>query len=112
MSGLMRNVIDQVLRTMGEEERAQQVNYVTDRMIEKMNNEERVSLLLAIIDRVMSNLSPEERVELASHVAQRMSGDSAQPVASEQQSAGAPDERERNEAAPAADGPPHPRERD
>lgn len=68
MSGLMRNVIDQVLRNMSEEERAQQVAYVTDRMIEKMDNQERVVLLLAIIDRVMSHLSPQERVDLAARV--------------------------------------------
>lgn len=61
MSGLMRNVIDQVMRSMGEEERARSVEYVTDRMIEKMDNTERASLLLAIVDRVINNLTPSER---------------------------------------------------
>lgn len=74
MSALMRNVIDQVLRNMGEEERAQSVNYVTDRMVERMDNQERVALLLAILDRVMSNLSSDERVALAEQVARRLSG--------------------------------------
>jgi hypothetical protein len=72
MSGLMRNVIDQVLKNMGEEERARSVEYVTDQMIAKMDNPERVELLLAIIDRVMSNLSPEERVAVGARVAERI----------------------------------------
>ncbi len=73
MSGLMRGMIDQVLKNMGEEERAQSVNYVTDRMVERMSNAERVDLLMAILDRVMSNLSPEERVGLADQVANKLS---------------------------------------
>ena len=68
----MRNVIDQVLRNMGEEERARSVEYVTDQMIAKMDNRERVELLLAIIDRVMSNLSSEERAAAAARVAERV----------------------------------------
>ena len=72
MSGLMRNVVDQVLKTMSEQERAQQVNYVTDRMIEKMGNQERVALLLAIIDRVMSNLSADERADFREQLARQL----------------------------------------
>ncbi len=72
MSGLMRNVIDQVLKNMGEEERAQSVNYVTDRMVEKMDNQERIALLMAIIDRVMSHLSAEERADLVQRLAGRV----------------------------------------
>ena len=37
MSGLIRGMIDQVLKNMGEGERKESVNYVTDRMIEKSN---------------------------------------------------------------------------
>lgn len=74
MSGLMRGMIDQVLKNMGEDERAQSVNYVTDRMVERMSNEERIALLMAILDRVMSNLSSEERAELATRVAGKLSG--------------------------------------
>ena len=73
----MRNVIDQVLKNMGEEERARSVEYVTDQMIAKMDNRERVELLLAIIDRVMSNLSSEERVAAAARVAERVSASPA-----------------------------------
>ena len=80
MSGLVRNLIDQVLKNMGEEERAQSVNYVTDRMVEKMDNQERVALLLTIIDRVMSNLSPAEREDLSSRVLQHVSGQSSAPA--------------------------------
>ena len=72
MSGLMRGMIDQVLKNMGENERAQSVNYVTDKMVERMSNAERVELLMAILDRVMSNLSPEERVDLATRVTGRL----------------------------------------
>lgn len=72
MSGLMRGMIDQVLKNMGEEERAQSVNYVTDRMVERMSNEERVGLLMAILDRVMSSLSSEERATLATQVASKL----------------------------------------
>jgi hypothetical protein len=79
MSGLMRGMIDQVLKNMGEDERAQSVNYVTDRMVERMSNEERVALLMAILDRVMSNLSPEERTDLAGLVAGQLSGTTAAP---------------------------------
>lgn len=74
MSGLMRGMIDQVLKNMGEDERAQSVNYVTDRMVERMSNEERVALLMAILDRVMSNLSTEERAHLAERVAEKLGG--------------------------------------
>ncbi len=88
MSGLMRNVIDQVLRNMSEEERAQQVGYVTDRMIEKMDNQERVALLLAIIDRVMSNLAPPERAELAARVTTAMTGETPAAGAPQRSSAG------------------------
>lgn len=88
MSGLMRNVIDQVLRNMSEEERAQQVGYVTDRMIEKMDNQERVALLLAIIDRVMSNLAPPERAELAARLTAAMTGETPAPGAPQRSSAG------------------------
>lgn len=77
MSGLMRGMIDQVLKNMGEDERAQSVNYVTDRMVERMSNEERVALLMAILDRVMSNLSTEERADLAGRVAGKLSGAAA-----------------------------------
>ena len=122
MSGLMRNVVDQVLRSMGEKERAEQVNYVTDRMIERMGNEERVALLLAIIDRVMSNLSQQERADLATQVVTRVTagtgptGDAtpAATVASvggetDPDTAGAADKA----SAPVAAGePPHPLERD
>lgn len=80
MSGLVRNLIDQVLKNMGEEERAQSVNYVTDRMVEKMDNQERVALLLTIIDRVMSNLSPQEREDLSSRVLQRTGERSSAPA--------------------------------
>ena len=76
MSGLMRGMIDQVLKNMGENERKESVNYVTDRMVERMNNEERVTLLMMILDRVMSNLSPEERHDLAARVATRLQGES------------------------------------
>ena len=79
MSGLMRGMIDQVLKNMGEDERAQSVNYVTDRMVERMSNEERVALLMAILDRVISNLSPQERTELAGRVAGQLSGTTAAP---------------------------------
>ena len=130
VSGLMRNVVDQVLRTMSEKERAEQVNYVTDRMIERMGNEERVSLLLAIIDRVMSNLSPQERAGLASRVTERMTaatrstGDAAQGIVAPTAPAIDPDAAVRpgDGGTPAGVGevgepvaatePPHPRERD
>jgi hypothetical protein len=72
MSGLMRGMIDQVLKNMGENERAQSVNYVTDKMVERMSNAERVDLLMAILDRVMSNLSAEERTDLAARVAGKL----------------------------------------
>ena len=72
MSGLMRGMIDQVLKNMGEQERAQSVNYVTDRMVERMSNQERVDLLMAILDRVMSNLDSAERLALAERVAGRL----------------------------------------
>lgn len=72
MSGLIRNMIDQVLKNMGEGERKESVNYVTDRMVERMNNQERVTLLMMILDRVMSNLSPEEKADLAGRVATRL----------------------------------------
>lgn len=72
MSGLIRGMIDQVLKNMGEDERKESVNYVTDRMVERMNNTERISLLMMILDRVMSNLSPEEQSELAGRVATRL----------------------------------------
>jgi hypothetical protein len=74
MSGLMRGMIDQVLKNMGENERAQSVNYVTDKMVERMSNAERVELLMAILDRVMSNLSEAERVDLAARVAGKLGG--------------------------------------
>lgn len=74
MSGLMRGMIDQVLKNMGEDERAQSVNYVTDKMVERMSNAERTDLLMSILDRVMSNLSPEERVALGERVANRLGG--------------------------------------
>lgn len=84
MSGLMRGMIDQVLKNMGEDERAQSVNYVTDRMVEQMSNEERIALLMAILDRVMSNLAPEERNELATRVGGKLtSADSAPETARE-----------------------------
>ncbi len=75
MSGLMRGMIDQVLKNMGENERKESVNYVTDRMVERMNNEERVALLMMILDRVMSNLSSEEQSDLATRVATRLQGE-------------------------------------
>ena len=71
----MRGMIDQVLKSMGENERKESVNYVTDRMVERMNNEERVTLLMMILDRVMSNLSVEEKSDLAARVATRLQGD-------------------------------------
>jgi len=72
MSGLMRGMIDQVLKNMGEQERAQSVNYVTDKMVAEMSNAERVELLMAILDRVMSNLSADERIDLATRVAGKL----------------------------------------
>ena len=81
MSGLMRGMIDQVLKNMGEEERAQQVNYVTDKMVSEMSNAERTSLLMAILDRVMSNLSAEERIDLAARVAGKLGAGTEAPVA-------------------------------
>ncbi len=69
MSSLIRGMIDQVLKNMGEGERKESVNYVTDRMVERMTNAERVTLLMSILDRVMSNLSPEEKADLATRVA-------------------------------------------
>lgn len=83
MSGLMRGMIDQVLKNMGEQERAQSVNYVTDKMVAEMNNAERIELLMAILDRVMSNLSSEERGELAARVAGKLSGTTAVATAPE-----------------------------
>jgi hypothetical protein len=76
MSGLMRGMIDQVLRSMGENERKESVNYVTDRMVERMTNEERVTLLMMILDRVMSNLSSDEKSDLAGRVAERLQAES------------------------------------
>jgi len=87
MSGLMRGMIDQVLKNMGEDERAQSVNYVTDRMVERMSNEERVALLMAILDRVMSNLSTEERANLAERVAGKLSDSTAAPPMTTQEEA-------------------------
>lgn len=84
MSGLVRNLVDQVLKNMGEEERSQQVNYVTDRMVEKMDNRERVALLMAIIDRVMSHLSPDERASLIEQLVRRV-GASAPAVTEAEQ---------------------------
>ena len=81
MSGLMRGMIDQVLKNMGEDERAQQVNYVTDKMVSEMSNTERVSLLMAILDRVMSNLSAEERIDLAARVAGKLGTGAGGPAA-------------------------------
>lgn len=81
MSGLMRGMIDQVLKNMGEQERAQSVNYVTDKMVAEMSNAERVELLMAILDRVMSNLSADERIALASRVAGRLGTGAEPPVA-------------------------------
>ena len=72
MSGLIRGMIDQVLKNMGEDERKESVNYVTDRMVERMNNAERVTLLMMILDRVMSNLSADEKADLATRVATRL----------------------------------------
>lgn len=72
MSGLMRNVIDQVLRGMGEEERARSVEYVTDQMIARMDNAERASLLLAIVDRVLGNLTVEERSSFTAKLATQL----------------------------------------
>jgi len=90
MSGLMRGMIDQVLKNMGEDERAQSVNYVTDRMVERMSNEERVALLMAILDRVMSNLSTDERADLAGSVAGKLSGlTTTPPVATSEEAQGA-----------------------
>lgn len=87
MSGLMRNVIDQVLRNMGEEERARSIDYVTDQMIAKMDNQERTRLLLAIIDRVMADLTPVERQDfsarLARHVGERLAPAGASATAGE-----------------------------
>lgn len=74
MSSLIRGMIDQVLKNMGEGERKESVNYVTDRMVERMNNEERVTLLMSILDRVMSNLSPAEKADLAVRVATNLQG--------------------------------------
>ncbi len=74
MSGLIRGMIDQVLKNMGEDERKESVNYVTDRMVERMTNEERVTLLMMILDRVMSILSPAEKADLAAQVAARLQG--------------------------------------
>ena len=110
MSGLMRDVVDQVLRSMGAQERAEQVNYVTDRMIEQLGNEERVALLLAIIDRVMSNLSAEERVDLAARVARRLADGSEPALTSMPEAAVVQDDA--GAAAVTAGDPPHPRERD
>jgi len=81
MSGLMRGMIDQVLKNMGEQERAQSVNYVTDKMVSEMSNAERVELLMAILDRVMSNLSADERTDLATRVAGKLGTGAAAPVA-------------------------------
>ena len=81
MSGLMRGMIDQVLKNMGENERAQSVNYVTDKMVAEMDNAERVELLMAILDRVMSNLSADERIDLASRVAGKLDAGAEAPVA-------------------------------
>lgn len=81
MSGLMRGMIDQVLKNMGEQERAQSVNYVTDKMVEEMSNAERVDLLMAILDRVMSNLSADERIDLATRVAGKLGASAEPPVA-------------------------------
>ncbi|HEX5503821.1 MAG TPA: hypothetical protein VFW96_14450 [Thermomicrobiales bacterium] len=89
MSGLMRNVVDQVLKTMSEQERAQQVSYVTDRMIEKMDNQERVALLLAIIDRVMSNLSADERAAFREQLVRQL-GDAGQPAGADTATGAAP----------------------
>lgn len=72
MSGLMRNVVDQVLRTMGEDERARSIEYVTDRMIERMDSTERTTLLLAIVDRVLSNLSSDERTAFVAALAAQL----------------------------------------
>lgn len=83
MSGLMRGMIDQVLKNMGEQERAQSVNYVTDKMVAEMNNAERSELLMAILDRVMSNLSVEERGDLAARVAGKLGGTTAGTTAEE-----------------------------
>ena len=80
MSGLIRGMIDQVLKNMGEDERAQSVNYVTDRMVERMSNQERVELLMAILDRVMSNLSPAERLGLAERVSDTLRGTTTAPT--------------------------------
>lgn len=80
MSGLMRGMIDQVLKNMGEHERAQSVNYVTDKMVAEMSNAERIELLMAILDRVMSNLSSDERGELAARVAGRLGETTAVPA--------------------------------
>jgi len=76
----MRGMIDQVLKNMGENERAQSVNYVTDKMVERMSNTERVELLMAILDRVMSNLSDAERVDLAARVAGKLDAPAANTI--------------------------------
>jgi DNA polymerase elongation subunit (family B) len=81
MSGLIRGMIDQVLKNMGEDERKESVNYVTDRMVERMNNEERVVLLMMILDRVMSNLSDGEKADLAERVAARLQESSGEAKA-------------------------------
>jgi hypothetical protein len=81
MSGLIRGMIDQVLKNMGEGERKESVNYVTDRMVERMNNEERTDLLMMILDRVMSNLSAEEKANLATRVTTRLQGESGEAKA-------------------------------
>lgn len=79
MSGLMRNVIDQVLRGMGEDERARAVEYVTDQMVEKMDNAERASLLLAIVDRVLGNLTAEERRSFTTRLATQLASPPVDP---------------------------------
>lgn len=104
MSGLMRNVIDQVLRNMSEEERAQQVAYVTDRMIEKMDNQERVVLLMAIIDRVMSHLSPQERADLAARVVATIGKQGTSPAEYTPEAARAVHGDERQEATGVPEG--------
>jgi hypothetical protein len=90
MSGLIRGMIDQVLKNMGEGERKESVNYVTDRMVERMNNEERVTLLMMILDRVMSNLSPDEKADLAARVAARLQGESGDAEAGAEVGVGQP----------------------
>jgi len=83
MSSLIRGMIDQVLKNMGEGERKESVNYVTDRMVERMTNEERVTLLMSILDRVMSNLSPAEKADLATRVATSLQGGAGAPGTTE-----------------------------